>query len=46
MGLRLRACGESAVAADAAGIDVIRVRFVSVTLSDVLTALGGAFCRL
>ncbi|SFJ97427.1 ABC transporter permease [Celeribacter neptunius] len=46
MGLRLRACGESAVAADAAGIDVTRVRFIAVTLSGVLAALGGAYLSI
>ena len=46
MGLRLRACGESAAAADAAGIDVTRVRFIAVTLSGVLAALGGAYLSI
>ncbi|KGB83130.1 hypothetical protein JT55_03340 [Rhodovulum sp. NI22] len=46
VGLRLRACGESAVAADAAGIAVTRVRIAAVILSGVLAALGGAYLSI
>lgn len=46
IGLRVRACGESASSADSAGIDVVRVRFVAVTLSGVFAALGGAYLSI
>ena len=46
MGLRIRACGESAESADAAGIAVVRTRFVAVTVSGVLAALGGAYLSI
>lgn len=45
-GLRIRACGESAESADAAGIPVIRTRFVAVTTSGVFAALGGAYLSI
>lgn len=45
-GLRLRACGESAVSADAAGIPVVRIRFFAVVMSGVFGALGGAYLSI
>ena len=42
-GLSVRACGESAEAADVAGIAVIRTRFFAVVTSGVFAALGGAY---
>lgn len=45
-GLRLRACGESAEAADAAGIPVIRTRFLAVVTSGIFGALGGAYLSI
>ena len=45
-GLTLRAVGESPRAAEAAGIPVILVRYLSVVLSGCLAALGGAYLVL
>ncbi|MDY7021737.1 MAG: ABC transporter permease [Cyanobacteriota bacterium] len=45
-GLTLRAVGESAVAAEATGIPVSKVRYFYVILSGVLTSLGGVYLAL
>jgi simple sugar transport system permease protein len=46
VGLRLRACGESPEAADAAGVRVRRVRVVALLCAGGLAALGGASLSL
>ncbi|MGH8937469.1 MAG: ABC transporter permease [Acidimicrobiia bacterium] len=45
-GLRVRAVGENPEAADVAGIDVFRTRYLALMLGGALMAVGGAFFTL
>jgi simple sugar transport system permease protein len=46
LGLAIRAVGENPEAADVAGIDVFRVRYLAIMIGAALMAVGGAFITL
>jgi ABC-type uncharacterized transport system permease subunit len=45
-GLNLRACGENPEAADTAGVNVYRVRYVALALGGILIGMAGGFLSL
>ena len=45
-GLRLRSAGENPLAAETAGLSVVRTRYLAVMASGALAALGGAFLSI
>lgn len=46
LGLRIKAVGESPEAAESVGINVNRVKYIALTMSGALAALGGAFLSM
>ncbi len=45
-GLRLRSCGENPQAAESLGVNVLRYKWVAVTISGALAGIGGGFLAL
>jgi simple sugar transport system permease protein len=46
MGLRLRSVGENPLAAQTAGVSPVRVRYLAVSISGALAAIGGAYLSI
>lgn len=46
LGLRIKAVGESPEAAESVGISVNKVKYIALTMSGILSALGGAFLSM
>lgn len=46
MGLNVQAIGENPAAADAAGIEVTKWRYINIALSGAICGLGGAYCSM
>jgi simple sugar transport system permease protein len=46
LGLRLRSAGENPLAAETAGISVVKTRYVAVLISGMLAAMGGAYLSI
>ena len=45
-GLRLRSCGENPQAAESLGVNVLRYKWIAVTISGALAGIGGGFLAL
>jgi simple sugar transport system permease protein len=43
LGLRLRSCGEAPYAAESLGVNVMRYKYIAITVSGAMSGLGGAF---
>ena len=46
MGLNVQAIGENPGAADAAGIEVTKWRYINILLSGAICGIGGAYCSM
>ena len=46
LGLRIKAVGETPEAAESVGINVNKIKYIALTMSGVLAAMGGAFLSM
>lgn len=46
LGLRLRSVGENEHAAESVGINVLKIKFIALTLSGIIASLGGAYMSM